>query len=517
MNFLDIINSQIDNNEILRIFYENSYEINIEIYNSEYKDEYIYYLLGIDDNLYNLIFNLIQFGLYFDNQMLINFINKTNLQENKFLFEKLFLLITNHNYYSSLTIDILNNLFLIFFAIDNGQSYLNKYLLSFIIKHNNNIYENENYERTRDIMQFIQLISETYFLTYEHTYLRLVISNNNIIDAYLYGNSEIFEFFMNNSTYGISIETINIIEKCGKKKIYELFKELISKREEKNLAKYENSFIQNTNKYIKCPDILKPSSLGECKNGLKQIYINNIDELCCSKEELNNIDFEKHDLRIIEDENIFQKNINPDDSFDISLISKTLKLYTFRGDRVINSYIHNNFELDIETIKYIDWYKDLFSYFLEKYDAYTYDNYQYYFNYQKTIDNIIHILNSSYTEFNSEYGIVYRGINTSNIIPIEEEKTFISYNRFLSTSFDKEIGEEFIKNTGILYEIIIPKNSRILPILKNHSKFEYESEILLNYKSIFYVYEVKPNFCKLILIDGILNDEIINYLDIKKK
>jgi hypothetical protein len=193
---------------------------------------------------------------------------------------------------------------------------------------------------------------------------------------------------------------------------------------------------------------------------------------------------------------------------------KTMILYSYKGDVLLNNYLRNNKKVN----------KFILDYFNKEY----YTTFQYMTNIFKN-DDIIYVqsyIESFYESLRECFKaklkkniIVYRGLTT---IPNINVGDIIENNFFVSTSCDIKVAEKFT-NIDTYFHIEIPAGTYFCPIYIS-SRYSEEHEILLNNNSCFYVKSIKDNIFNLILIDSknqdfydydSVNDEVILHKKIK--
>jgi hypothetical protein len=533
--------------EIIDIFDKNKDTINNEIYTSNKDDIYIYSILRNDTNTYNLTLELINNGIYFTPIMLKAFLENIfkpikdneksssnlslNLKEKTRLsllfnnkiklieetMEKLFNVISQFGHPLKFNNFVIEDLFKYFYLIKGGDSYINKYLLSCILKYIHT-FITDNMYKYGEFNNFVEFRDNNNSILKCKSYnLRLVIGNKNIVDAYLMDNIHIFNMIYLHRTYGMSEYTINYIHNYNIK--YEINNDMsinfYEKCEERtNLINGHIDLFNNIDEFyntivfVKCPEKLNTI---KCKRGFEKKYINRFDDSCCAKElhsDLHKIASDSY-YKITTIDDISQKYPSIHDVYDIDTIKHVLLIYSHKGDKIINSFIHNNNEFTPIMYDYMFIYKDMFSFYLEKYDSHLYnyvDNVSRYYNYEIVVSKLIDILNTSFIKCN-DYMVVYRGLRTNPNLFIG---TIVQFTRFISTSIDINVAERFKGDDGYLIEIIVPEESLILPILNDHTRYIGEHEILLHSSLSYYIYEYNDlhKIYTLVVLDGVLSDKI---------
>ena len=184
-------------------------------------------------------------------------------------------------------------------------------------------------------------------------------------------------------------------------------------------------------------------------------------------------------------------------------IKKYLILYSHNGDILLNMYLNNDKKIDKNII---DYYRTKYSQVFKKYtkgimERFFYDNEQYI---KSFIDTFYKYLRKAIILSPLDI-IVYRGISYIDSKDIKLN-SFIKYKSYLSTSLSKIAGSNFAVDNGILLEILINKNTPIIPILFN-SVYPEEQEILLPDNSILFILDKKKE--KLILKNGLIMESIV--------
>jgi hypothetical protein len=186
---------------------------------------------------------------------------------------------------------------------------------------------------------------------------------------------------------------------------------------------------------------------------------------------------------------------------------KIMLLYSYNGDILINNYLRNNKKIDKNLLDYFhNHYYKTFHPMME--NIFYGDTLRFIKTY---IQNIYYSLKECFKTSFNENVIVYRGLKTD---PMLNKGNIIQNNFFISTTCNIYKAYEFSSN--IIFEIEIPKNIKICPVLLN-SRFSQENEILLEDNTIFYIkdilYKEKYKIYHLIIVDKELNSDNLYLYD----
>jgi hypothetical protein len=177
---------------------------------------------------------------------------------------------------------------------------------------------------------------------------------------------------------------------------------------------------------------------------------------------------------------------------------KTMLLYSYNGDVLINNYLRNDRKLNKNLIDY--FHNHYYKTFYPMKNIFIDDSVIFIKHY---IENIYDSLKKCFKTSFNENVIVYRGLKTD---PHLVGKTIIQNNFFISTTCNIYKAQEF--SSKVILEIEIPKNTRVCPMFIS-SKFSDENEILLEDNTIFYVkklnYDGVVMTYHLIIVDKELN------------
>ena len=150
-------------------------------------------------------------------------------------------------------------------------------------------------------------------------------------------------------------------------------------------------------------------------------------------------------------------------------VCDALRLYSYKGDSLINSYLRNLSQMSLENEKYYYDNKDYFDQF--------YPN----MTINEMLSKFTNDLLLTFVNKIEKPTIVYRGLS----------RKFKYQYSIGEPSLDFDQATHFVNNDGTFLEITIPEDTYVCHV-PNQCRLNYEYETILKPDSVFKIYRIEP-------------------------